>query len=54
MRAVLLHCIGPEVALRYRRQCIEITVAIGGTADMNGLAALRVSDANDPQEAWRL
>jgi hypothetical protein len=50
----LLQCVSQEVAHRYRRQHIEFMVAIGGTADMDGLAALLASDANDPSRKQRV
>jgi hypothetical protein len=41
----LLHCIWSKLAHRVGGQAVELTVAIGGTADLNGLAALAIKTA---------
>ena len=45
----LLRCMSPFLARSYRRHRVELSVAIGGAADVDGLAASGVSVENDPK-----
>jgi len=38
-----LQCMSPQLARSYRHHRVELSVAIGGAADVDGLAASRVS-----------
>ena len=48
---ILLRCMSPFLAHRYRCQRFEFTVGIGGRADMKGRAISANSDANDPKRS---